>query len=208
MPTARVKGTLLQALVESVQACLDNGKISSEELEVQVSAEALGLLEEKLQIIQWYPLEPYRELLDALWNLDGERRRSYMLRFGGDAAARLLEADTYRSFVDSAHGGGDRSLASLLKRTRVTVRLTDMLYDFVHVSVEHDEQRDRLQLLYESTEPFSEAMALATEGFLNQFTRSSVGSSLEGRMLEWQMERPSRHQLVYSLQLEPLLGEH
>ncbi|MCG8591322.1 MAG: hypothetical protein MJE66_18670 [Proteobacteria bacterium] len=206
MGEPRVKGTLLQGVAATVQGYVEQGALSVEDLEARLSAETLSLLEQKLLIIRWYPVVAYRELLDVVWEVDGRRRPEFLLQLGEAAAKGLLMSDTYRSFLDSARASEHRSVDELLRRARVTIRLTDMFYDFVRVSAHYDDQWHRLELIYDEVEPFSEAMVLATQGFLNGLLDLVADPNPDLGPLLWKMERPEPARVIFSQDIDNLLG--
>src|SRR5215469_14825430 len=68
-----VKGTLVLGAVVTVRRLRDRGRISSDQLAARLSAPALSLIDEKIDLGRWYPLDVFCEILDTDWEVAGTR---------------------------------------------------------------------------------------------------------------------------------------
>lgn len=91
-----IKGVLIASLVDDVRALLERRGPERERLEAHLSAGTLDLLEEKVEIGQWYPIEQYTELTEFLWSEEGSNRVEYLHQRGENALKRLMEAGLYQ----------------------------------------------------------------------------------------------------------------
>src|SRR5262245_59189123 len=74
------KGTLVLGVVVAARRLREKGKISPEQLEARLSKAALELIEQKINIAGWYPIQVFTELMDLSWELSGSREPDFMRR--------------------------------------------------------------------------------------------------------------------------------
>lgn len=91
-----IKGSVITKLVDDVRALLERSGADRERLEAQLSAATLELVDAKIEIGQWYPIEQYAELSELLWKEEGEGRVEFLHRRGEEAMKRLMEAGLYQ----------------------------------------------------------------------------------------------------------------
>ncbi len=205
MSKHRVKGTVLHGIVTMLQQRRAEGRFSEEQLEPRLAPATLEVLDSKIQIGLWYPLEAYRELLDLYWEVESGRDPEFMRRQGATAARELVELGVYRAFL-STSSEENASTRGIVERARLTCRMTEMIYDFVEVEALHDPGAHTLTLAYRNVEGFDEAMVLATQGFLAGLTRIISGMDAPDSESEmWQVERPEAGRLRFTLDLARLV---
>lgn len=209
MSEPQVKGSLLQGLVETLRELVDRGEISQEMLEARLSVEAIEIVDSKPILVAWYPVACYREMLDLFWQVSGNRAPEFM-RDAGEAGARaLVESGLYQGFLDAGSGSSHDTVEALIRRARLAVGMTRLLYDFVEVHVEHDATENTIRLIYENASPFSEAMFLGTHGFLNGLAGCILEAGARprmGRRFQWQAARPDPDHLVFWHDVEEFLS--
>src|SRR5262245_4304183 len=90
------KGSIVVGAVTSLRSLRRNGRIRDEQLTARLSAAALGLLEQKIDIGRWYPMSLFVELVDFEWEVVGGRDPEYARRAGALSAERLFESGRYQ----------------------------------------------------------------------------------------------------------------
>jgi hypothetical protein len=201
-----VKGTLVQGVVMGLRAMHGEETSAPAALEPRLSKPAFELLDAEIVGVGWYPIELYCELVDLFWELAGGRDPAFIREAGRAGAQSMIETGIYRSFIETGRVSGGDAVERAIRGVRVTTGVTRMLYDFVDVDVKHDAERKEIVLTYGDVTPFSDALFLGTQGFLDAFT-AEVGILGEGTRpdeIPWRAERPSRDRFVFTLSLDRL----
>lgn len=200
-----VKGTLLQSVVQGLRALYGEEDRAPAALESRLSKPAFELLDETTIGVRWYPVELYCELVELFWELAGDRDPEFIRAAGRASAQAMIESGIYRAYIETGQRASGSDLERALRRVRVTVGVTHMLYDFVEVDVEHDATIDEVTLTYRNVASFTDAVFYGTQGFLDAFS-AEVGvlrGDLRADEIPWRADRPTRDRFVYSLFLEP-----
>ncbi len=205
MPEGSVKGTLIEGLAAALQDLLASGRLYQADLEVRLSREALALLEDKPVGVAWYPATLHMELLDVFWETAGGRDPEFMREAGRQSATGLIESGLYTGFVAAGRRDAELTVDGLLANTRAVAGMIKVLCDFVEIDVAHDAETDRLVLVYDNVELFSEAMFLTTQGFLDAMTTiivsdpsAQAGGASPASRNGWRAERPVPGQMRFS----------
>jgi hypothetical protein len=145
-----IKGVLIGKLVDDVRALLEQRGAEREQLESHLSADALVLLEEKVEIGHWYPIDQYTELTELLWKEEGGGRVEYLHQRGEDAMRRLMEGGLYQQIdylkrEDSAfHRRPSR--VEVLRSCRLVGSLTGALLNFGEQTWDWDPENPEIML--------------------------------------------------------------
>jgi hypothetical protein len=186
MSVPSVKGVLLQHAVDRVQSYLASGRLSREQLELDLEAEDLGVFDdEKIVAGFWYPAARYERLLELIHRVEG-RRPEAMVEYGRSSAEQLLGTQAFSAmFQATARRTGDEGAGALLvKLAEVVLNFTrwrfvgTSLEDF---TVEVSEARD-----------YHELARRSVEGLIEVF-----GSRLFGKALRVTSERAAPDRIVY-----------
>ena len=129
-----IKGVLLTKLVDDVRTLLERSQADRERLEARLSAGVLELLEGKVGIGHWYPIEQYTEISELIWKEEGGGRPEYLRQRGEDAMKCLMEAGLYQQ-IDylNQEDRGFRTLLTrdeLLRSCRLVGSITGALLNF------------------------------------------------------------------------------
>jgi len=145
---ASIKGVLLTKLVDDVRALLERRQAGRERLEACLSAGSLELLEGKVEIGRWYPIEQYTEISELIWKEEGGGRLEYLRQRGEEAMKRLMEAGLYQQ-IDYLRQE-DRGLRTLLTRKellrscRLVGSITGALINFTKQTWEWDPENPEI----------------------------------------------------------------
>ena len=195
-----VKGLLLGGVVANLRRLEERSAVSEDALEARLGPRALELLREKVDPACWYPVDCYRELVDALWELEGQRQPDYMREKGRAWARKLYDAQRYQQleYADTRTreiGSGDEAV----RQGRLIASLIQTFWNFVEPRVDLDpEQPNTLRLTLEGSlaSLFPEANRYTTEGFLNHMVERGGGKHRATS------ERPSPERIVFRLPLQ------
>src|SRR4029450_7825603 len=66
-----IKGTAFVSAVGDLQALLEAGRISEEQLEARLPTQDLAILESKILPGDWSPIESYGRIIDLLGEIEG-----------------------------------------------------------------------------------------------------------------------------------------
>jgi hypothetical protein len=174
-----VKGLLLGGVVANLKRLEESGAVGEDALEARLGPRALELLREKVDPACWYPIDAYRELVDVLWELEGQRRPDFMREKGRAWARKLYEAQRYQQleYADTRTrqiGSGEEAV----RQGRLIASLIQTFWNFVEPKVDLDpDQPDTLRLTLEGrlASLFPEANRFTTEGFLNHMVERAGG---------------------------------
>ena len=161
----RVKGVLLATTIAGVKASLASGKLSPEDLEAQLEAEDLALLDEKLQSAGWYPVGTIGRMAELLARALGGPREEALRRLGGAAVEILRQAGTYQQldFEPGCVRGGDPE--ELRAAGRLIASLWPAMYDFGRVRVETEPGAGAVLIRYEGLAACPRPVRHTIEGF-------------------------------------------
>ena len=197
-----VKGTLVLGAVVTVRRLRERGRIAPDQLAARLGATALALIDEKIDISRWYPLDAFCEILDSDWDFAGHRDPNYMREEGRRTADRLFESGIYQQLQFAERSERAQAADNLIRRTKLITTITGSLFNFLTTEVRlNPEQRDSLEIVYSNATGFSEALRYTTEGFMNQINKR------QGSSKEWSSNRVRPDLVVFTLPLPRRLTE-
>jgi hypothetical protein len=191
-----VKGSLVLGAVVTVRRHRDQGRVSADQLSARLSGAALELIDRKVDIGRWYPIGPFCELLEVDWEVGGQRNPDYMRQEGERAANRLFDSGIYQQLHYAERAGSVQTREAVLRQAKLITSITANLYNFLRFEVRMDPERpDQLEILYDNAAPFSEALRLTTEGFMNQI------NARQGSQRRWTSQRVRPELVAFRLPL-------
>jgi hypothetical protein len=142
MEQAAIKGSAILSLIEDVGLCVEQGRVSAEELEVRLEPEDVALLGEKVSPARWYPIEQYRRLTDLLFELTAQGRdfETFLKTRGAAAAERLIQAGIYQQ-LDYSTAREQESPEQARSDVRLRVSLIAVIVNRGSAHVEPDPER-------------------------------------------------------------------
>ena len=191
-----IKGSLMLGVVVMLRRHRKQGRISPEQLTVRLSQGALQMLEEKVDIGRWYPIQVFCELLDLDWELGGRRDPHYMRQEGERAAERLFQSGIYQQLNYAERAERVQARNALIRQAKLITTITGTLYNFLQFEVRLDpDTGNELQIHYGNAAAFSEALRYTTEGFMNQINKRQKSSA------QWASKRLRPDLVVFTLAL-------
>jgi hypothetical protein len=190
------KGTLVLGAVVSVRRLRDKGRIRPEALEARLGAAALELLDQKINIAGWYPIQAFTELMNLHWEIAGRRDPQFMRDEGARSSDRLFDSGIYQQLQFAEQAERVKSREALVRQSRLITSITGSLYNFLEISVQVDDARpDELQILYGNAALFDEALRYSTEGFMNRINHRQKSAR------RWTSDRPVPDRVVFRMAL-------
>lgn len=196
MKIPSVKGVMLLPSVVVVRRLRDRGAIPEARLE-KLSSATRELLDERIEIAQWYPMDVFSELLEVDWEICGNRDPEYMRRSGERNAEAMTQAKRYQQLDYLERADRPESSTDILRQMRLTSSITLSYFNFTETTVQmHPDGPHVLQIIYTNTDAFPESLRYSTEGFMNRLNRVRRSSK------KWTSERVG-NTIVFSLAMKP-----
>jgi len=195
-----LKGNLMLGVVVAVRRHRDQGRVAAAQLEARLGGEALDLVDRKIDVGRWYPIEPFCELLDVDWEVGGQRDPEYARRGGAHSANRLFDGGIYQQLDFAERTGKATSRERLLRQAKLITTITGALYNFLSFEVRFSSGNDHLEIVYGNAALFSEALRYTTEGFMNQI------NVRQGSPRRWSSQRTRPDEIVFRLPLSARLA--
>jgi hypothetical protein len=190
------KGTLVLGAAVSVRRLRERGAIAADALEARLSGPALELLDQKINIAGWYPVQAFCELMDLHWEVGGRRDPQFMRDEGARSADRLFDSGIYQQLQFAEKAERVQHREDLARQSRLISSITGSLYNFLEISVLLDEKRpDELQICYANAALFNEALRISTEGFMNRINHRQNSTR------RWTSERVAPDRVVFRMPL-------
>jgi hypothetical protein len=183
----RVKGASFIRTCVLVEAMVARGQVAREALVVQLSSDALMLLDQKIEPSLWYPIRAVDELSRLLVDVDGECDPTYMRGLGVGTLETLLQRDTFRSFIEGAMRHGSEG-ATLLQ-------LAGLIYDFGGWQFEGDDLTD-FRVIMIDAEPLPELATHTVAGFIE-----ALVAHCTGRAIRVEASRPEPDRVIWMAKL-------
>jgi hypothetical protein len=195
-----IKGSLFVEGVVAMRRHRDFARVSGDQLAARLGPVALEMLDQKIDISRWYPIDAYCEMSDMDWEIAGGRDPGYMRCMGAEAAARFFRSGIYQQLDYAKRARSVESRSALVRRAKLITTVTNTLYNFLEVSV--DVVGDFLEIVYGNATPLSEGLRYTTEGFMNEINRQQGSSRC------WTSERVAPDRVHFQMNLpERLHGD-
>jgi hypothetical protein len=191
MAVPSIKGTAYSSVHDDLEQMIEDGKLSRDVLEAELSREELELFDSKVLATRWYPIETYRKLLATLARTDAKGRvDDYLFERGWRAAERLKEAGIYRQL-----GADETSTKSWGARVAQLVGgISGLLYNFTRWSVEETTNPNAFQIVVEDAKDFADECRWTAQGFV-----AYAATLLAHAPVKITSTRPTPDRIVYSV---------
>jgi hypothetical protein len=199
MRAESIKGSLMLGAVVSVKRLRARGRVSAEALEARLSGEALALVDQKIDISRWYPIQPFCELIDLDWEIAGAREPAYLESQGAAAADRLFDSGIYQQLDFAQRSGKVESREKLVRQSRLITTITGTLYDFLTFEV--NLAPESLEIVFGNAERFSDGLIHTTVGFMNRINER------QGSKRRWRGWRETADRARFSMSLPTRLAD-
>ena len=190
------KGSIVMGVVAVLRKLRTGGQLSNEQLAARLSRGALELLEQKIELARWYPMQLFAELVAFEWEVVGKRDPEYARRSGAQSADHQLESSRYQQMDYAKRAKKAESSNALLLQARLITTVTAAYYSFLETSVAIDPARpDRIEIVYANAAAFLEPLRYATEGFMSRINER------QGSSRRWHSERSAPDRILFWMEL-------
>jgi hypothetical protein len=192
MAVPSIKGTAYSSVHDDLHRMIDDGKLSRDVLEAELSREEIDLFDSKVLATRWYPIDTYRKLLATVARTDakGNSVDAYLFDRGWRAAERLKEAGIYRQL-----GADEHSTKSWGARVAQLVGgISGLLYNFTRWSVEETTNPNAFQIVVEDAKDFADECRWTAQGFV-----AFASTLLANAPVKINSTRPTPDRIVYSV---------
>jgi hypothetical protein len=199
-----IKGSTFAGVVADMNALVEEGRISEEDLAERLTPEDLVCLKQTIATASWYDITTYNRFLELLFEVAGHGQEQYLSDRGAAAADRLTATGVYGQLDGllrhAARLDAGESLSQQIdefgRTFRLTATLAGSIFNFGRWRVVNDpEFDDRFRLEISEAEHFPALLVRITEGFLNR----SVEIAARATVFRWTGERVSQDFIVYRM---------
>jgi hypothetical protein len=188
MSEGAIKGAAVEAIVDLTHELLDSGRISRDQLEVELEPSDLGLLDSKLEPTLWYPIASAERIELFVAEQLGRDIEEMMREIGGAAARRILVQPGIRTFIEGARKHGERM-------GHILAGLGALVVDFGNWRFE-GELFSEFQVRATEVEALPDTTRYATEGFIEV-----IAEELIERSTAVSSQRPSQSHVVFEVRV-------
>ncbi|MCA9513262.1 MAG: hypothetical protein KC560_21305 [Myxococcales bacterium] len=183
--TPSMKGSLIADMVGDIRKLVDDQTLSRAELERRLTRDDLALLDSQIAVSGWYDVRFYARCAELLRDALGDGDDGYLVQRGFDRGRALIEAGLYQQMeyakrpqVGQAMSREERFRA-YGSDLRLFVTLSKSLLNFTEWSIVVDpEHADRYRVVVAGADAYPDALAWATEGFVDAMAASHGMRSL------------------------------
>lgn len=178
-----LKGTAFAIVVEHLRELVAAGRITSEEVDKELTPEDREILEGMVIPVAWYPMDTYTRLMELTVRklADGDPQ-SYLRERGRISAEKLL-GGSYQNYAAAAGTWGPRVAQTLMGLGRLVYSFGE--WHFREIGP------DDVEIEFSDAEPFPEVARFVLLGFI-EYTADASGEALVVRT-----ERPTRDRVIY-----------
>jgi hypothetical protein len=168
-----VKGTAIESVVADVKRLVESGRISREQLEVQLEAEDLEILEQKLLPSVWYSLGAYGRMTQLLYEAEGRGRTEYLLERGRRAAERMRSVGLYAQLSAARDRWGDSLGTMMVTLGPAIYRDTEWRFRLLGAAAEMS-----FEIELSVPEAFPDVCRYTTQGFIEHAASHASAQSV------------------------------
>ena len=95
MTPSAIKGTVFDIVTADILRLIEDGAISREEVEARLEVEDLVLLDSKIMVAGWYPVNTYARMVELLRDVEGGGDDAYLVERGRIGAKRIAATGIY-----------------------------------------------------------------------------------------------------------------
>jgi hypothetical protein len=195
MGVPSVKGVLFARDVEDVQKLLTDGRISRAEVERRLDPGALASLDQPVYDSGWYDIRWARQLVQLLWDVDGDPTERFLLDRGATNAERMFKAGLYqqleyldRSQTSSARGAPER-VRAFAHDLKLLVTLSGTCFNFGRWDAQPDAvHQGRFVMTVAEASELPDIHCWCTMGYVNWMANRHRG----GKLWIWRRASPDR----------------
>jgi len=166
--TPSVKGSLFSLTQANLLTLIEKGKITREEIEVRLTPEQIALLDAKVQVALWYPIDAFNAFLELTTQTAGGVSREALAATGRLAAQQLAESGIYAQLDEGTAASGESA-------GRRLVTLASAFYNFMHWKYLPGDDPTHFTIDVTDAAAWCEELRYISEGFIEVVTTRSTG---------------------------------
>lgn len=195
-----VKGSVFASVVEDVCKSIASGAVARDQLHRWLRPEDIALLDEKIGVSSWYPINSYTRMGELLRDVQGGGSNEYLRQCGRQTARRLLEAGLYSQLeylhrAEIGKASGDRARFEAFGRDlRLLTTISASILSFSRWAMKLDPDHDSQYMIEVSeAQDFPEVLCWRSDGFINEMATHHGESDL------WRWSRPRQDLVVFRM---------
>jgi hypothetical protein len=201
MPTPpSIKGRIFAPAVEDLQKLVADDAVDRAGLARWLRPQDFSLLDAPIVATEWYAIDTYARILDALRDVAGGGRNDYLCQRGVRSAERLLEAGLYQQFeylnrtqVQRETDPRARFLA-FGRDLKLLTTLSSSILSFSRWEAKPSEdEAERYVIEVSEAADFPDNLGWTSEGFVNGMAKIHGDSDL------WRWRRAARDRVVFRM---------
>jgi hypothetical protein len=183
-----VKGAIFQMAVEAVKQAVEKGRIPREDVELQLEAEDLRFLDEKILVGKWYPVGTFDRMVQLTGGPAAAEGSDFLIRQGRRAADQVLDNQIYGHFNETIQERGDQGAASVLT-------LAQLMMNFSRWRLLPFRNGDPSHFVIKVSEagPMPDVLRYTAQGFIERVAELMVGGPMQVTS-----ERPTLDRLTFT----------
>lgn len=182
-----VKGALLADVVQELRERVEQGKLGREALEARLEAQDLAILDGKLLLGAWYPVDAMGRIFDVLWAETAPRQPEGPRERGRSTARQLAESGIYRQVEVSRSRQGKEF-------GRILTSLAGTMFNFMRWEYESQDGGRTSRVIVSEAADWPEVMRFACEGFIETLVSASGGHPVRVTS-----QRPTPDRVVFDI---------
>jgi len=180
-----VKGSLFFIAQADLFTQIQKGKISHEELEERLTPEQLELIDAKVQVALWYPIDAFNAFVRISSEIAGRASPAALEATGRLSAEQLAKSGLYPQLTEGAGG-------SALAVGRRLVTLGSAFYNFMRWQFIDGKAPGHFTVDVTEAADWSEELRHITAGFIEAATSGAMGLSIRVTS-----ERPTPDHVIF-----------
>jgi hypothetical protein len=179
-----LKGISLQIAVDRLNRHVDSGKLTREKMEERLQPEDFEILDRRIAMTLWYPLESYERIVRLIQEVEGGVGDRFWVRFGEETAKESLSSAALQVLIKGARKFGNRAGIPLVK-------LGNLFFNFSHWHFEGDDL-EHFTIEITDAGPMPEIVRHAAQGFVQHLVYEFTG-----KHVKISAERPTLDRVIF-----------
>lgn len=195
MATPSIKGSIIDKLVEDVGALRHRSDAVEALVEERLDAQALELLDQKVNPASWYPLTTYDQLSLVLLEIDGRGDPNYLRERGAVIGRRVMQAGLYQQLEYLERRDRKTDFEAYRRDLKLIVSLQGAIVNTGSWGAERDpDHQNRVMLIGRDLEGYPDTLCISTAGFV-----TGVSMLAHKNSPEWSYHRPSHSEVWFRM---------